>query len=274
MNELFWDASADFHWIEALQLTGQASVGLGEAGGAFLFNASGTLNTELIGKFKGAWTVITRRPHLIEDRLFVNQVLIYDYDFQNTFTTEIGVEWLWEKLDVKAGVQWLVFDNFIFFDIDRKPQQIAESFSLRRISAAKGFDFKWIGMKGSFVFQPDAREEMAIPEFLYLASVFGKFRIFKRKLTVMPGVDVLSHGGYHGITYFPVTGRYHLTDGDDIPEYLRVDAALSIHINFLKAFIRMEDIQGLFESRVLYQADYYPHYNGYLRIGLEASFFN
>ena len=36
----------------------------------------------------------------------------------------------------------------------------------------------------------------------------------------------------------------------------------------------MEDFVGLFKKRVLYQAEIYPHYRGYFRIGLEASFFN
>jgi hypothetical protein len=274
VNELFWDASIDFHWIEALQLNGLTSVGLGEGTGAFLFKAGGTLNTDIIGKFSGTWTVMTRKPYLVEDRLFVNQTLIYDNDFHNPFTSEISVEWFWEKLDLKAGMQWLVFDNYIFFSTDRKPQQIQESFSLQRISASKGLDFKWIGIKGSFLYQPDVKEEMAIPEFLYTASAYAKFRIFRKKLTIMPGVDVLSHGGYHGISYFPVTGRYHLTSGNEIPQYFRVDAAVSIHINFLKAFIRMDDVKGFFESRVLYESDYYPHYPGYIRIGLEGSFFN
>lgn len=90
----------------------------------------------------------------------------------------------------------------------------------------------------------------------------------------MPGVDVMYHGGFDGISYFPVNGSYHLTGGPSIPDYFRIDVALGLQIKFLKIFARMEDFVGLFEDRVLYEADYYPHYRGYFRIGIQAGFFN
>jgi hypothetical protein len=93
-------------------------------------------------------------------------------------------------------------------------------------------------------------------------------------MTVMPGVDVTYHKGFSGVSYFPVSGTYHLTYGPAIPDYLRVDAGLGFQIRFLKFFARIEDFAGLFKTRVLYQADFYPHYRGYFRLGIEASFFN
>lgn len=90
----------------------------------------------------------------------------------------------------------------------------------------------------------------------------------------MPGVDLNYNGGYSGISYFPVNGQYHLTNGPVIPDAFRIDAAVGLKINFIKFFLRMEDVVGLFKQRVLYQADFYPHYRGYLRLGVEAGFFN
>jgi len=85
---------------------------------------------------------------------------------------------------------------------------------------------------------------------------------------------VTSYDGFQGLSYFPVVGRYHLTNGAGIPDYFRIDAALGLKIKFFKAYIRMDDVAGLWKSRVLYQADYYPHYPGYFRIGIEGGFFN
>jgi len=38
--------------------------------------------------------------------------------------------------------------------------------------------------------------------------------------------------------------------------------------------MRVDDIVGIWKDRVLYQTDYYPHYPGYFRIGIQAGFFN
>lgn len=211
---------------------------------------------------------------MIESTLFVNQSSIYQYHFNNPFTNDVGVEWKWEKQKLQAGINWLVFDNYIYFDTLRHPAQISSSFSLRRFSIDKEFDFSWIGLKANIIWQPDAKDELAIPDLIYTAGIYGRLNLFTRKVTVMPGIDITYHDGYHGLSYFPVNGRYHLTNGNSIPDYFRVDAVIGMKIRFLKAFVRMEDLAGLWKSRVLYQADYYPHYPGYFRIGIEAGFFN
>ena len=274
INEMYLDASAQFRWVEPLELKGYLSLGLGQAAGTFAFKAEGSLNTGVLGRFEGHWTAMSRKPYMIESSLFVNQQPVYAFDFANPFSTEIGVGWNWEKQQLKAGIQWLVFDNFIYYDSNRKPVQLNESFSLRRFSASKTFDIKWMGVKGNIIWQPDAKEELAIPDLLYQASIYGRLRMFRKKATIMPGIDFIYHNGFRNVSYFPVTGRFHLANETMIPEYFRIDAALGVHINFLKMFIRFEDLVGLWDTRVLYEADFYPHYHGYMRIGVEAGFFN
>ncbi|HUR31086.1 MAG TPA: putative porin, partial [Saprospiraceae bacterium] len=274
INELYLDASGSFQLVEPLELKGQMSLGLGNANGAFLFKAEGSLNTGILGKLKGYWSIATRNPYMVESSLYVNKQIIYNVDLENPFTTEFGVGWNWEKQNLNANIRWLIFDNYIYFDTAHMPTQIGESFSLRRFSLSKDFDFKWIGLKGNVIWQPDVREEVAIPELIYTAGLYGRVKVFKRKLTVMPGLDINYHDGYNGISYFPVNGRFHITNDMDIPDYFRIDAAIGIHINFLKIFVRIEDVAGFWKDRVLYEADYYPHYPSYLRIGAETSFFN
>jgi len=274
INELYVDVAGEFQWVEPLVLKGDFSLGLGQAEGAFSFNAGADLNIGPLGFLKGYWSLIGRKPYMIESALYVSQEPIYMTDFANPLLSEIGVMWDWKKQDFQAGIKWLVYDNYIYFDTLAFPQQINGSFSLRRFSVSKGFDFRKVGVKGSAFWQPDPQAELAVPEIWYNLSAFGRIHIFEKKVLLMPGVDINYNGSFTGVSYFPVNGVYHLTDGPSIPEAFRLDVALGLQINFIKAFVRMEDFIGLFEDRVLYQADFYPHYRGYFRIGVEAGFFN
>jgi hypothetical protein len=274
INEFYLDASGVFQWIEPLALKGNLSLGLGQAEGDYSFRAEANLDAGPIGHLIGHWAIASRKPYMIESTLYVNQQLIYNEDFLNPFTSEFGVTWDWAKQNLRAGVRWLVYDNYIYFDSISFPQQIDGSFSLRRIFLSKGFDFKDVGVKGSIFWQPDTPKELAVPEIWYTASLYGKVRFFDKELTVMPGMDINYNGGFTGISYFPVNGRYHLTDGMEIPDAFRVDLAIGLQVRFIKAFARFEDFVGLFERRALIQADYYPLYRGYFRFGLEAAFFN
>lgn len=274
INELYLDVRGAFQWVEPLKLKGQLSLGLGQAEGAFSFRAEGELKTGILGHLLGHWAIMARKPYMVESSLYVNQQRVYATALHNPFMNEVGVTWDLSKQKFQAGIRWIVFDNYIYFDDQSVPQQVDGSFSLRRFFVRKEFDLHWIGVRGNVIWQPDPREELAIPELLYAASLYGRIKIFNKKVTLMPGMDITRHDGYRGISYFPVTGSYHLTSGVPIPDYFRIDIGLGLHIQFIKAFVRFEDLVGAFEKRVLYQADYYPHYRGYLRLGIEAGFFN
>ncbi|MDQ3015785.1 MAG: putative porin [Bacteroidota bacterium] len=274
INELYWDASGEFQWIEPIKLRGSVSLGLGTAKGTFGFQADGALNTGLFGLLESYYSLVTRHPYTIESRLYMNQLIVYNKSFENLVTHQFGVSWNWKKQLLRAGMNWYVYDNFIYFNETKLPIQLSESFSLRQFFAEKTFDFKWIGIKGNFIWQPDTKRELAMPDLLYAASLYGRTKIFKKKLEVMPGIDITYHDGFAGTGYFPATGRFYLTGGPDIPDYFRLDAAIGIHVNFLQIFVRMEDLVGLWKERALYQTDYYAHFPGYFRIGISAGFFN
>ena len=274
VNELYVDARGDFQWVKPLVLFGDLSLGLGQAEGAFTFKVGADLQTGLLGQLSGYWSATSRQPYLIESTMYSTQELVYDFSFQNPLTNDIGVTWKWEKQLLEAGIKWLVFDHYIYFDSSRFPVQLDQSISLRRIYVSKALDYTSFGLKGSAFWQPDPATELALPEWWFTASAYGRIPVFDKKLMLMPGIDVAYNGGFTGISYFPVNGVYHLTGGDPIPEAFRIDLGLNLKINFIKAFFRLEDVVGLFKDRVLYQADFYPHYRGYFRFGFEAGFFN
>ena len=74
INELYWDAAASFQWIEPLLIKGYMSFGLAQASENFVFKAQGALNTKILGKLEGFWSIASRKPYLVESRLYVNQL--------------------------------------------------------------------------------------------------------------------------------------------------------------------------------------------------------
>lgn len=274
LNELYFESQGEFQWVEPLRLKGDLSIGLGKATGNYRFSASAELNTSILGVIKGHWRIQSRQPYLFESKLYVSQIQVYSNSFRNPFSSEVGVEWDFPKQDLKAGLKWVILDDYIYFESNSRPAQLDNSFSVNQLYVVKGFDFKWIGVKFNGVWQPDANEILAIPETMMTGSLYGRINMIRKKLTVVPYVDMTWYSEYAGSSYFPVNGVYYLTGKSPIPDYFRIDVGLGTKINFLKAFVRLEDISGLIERKALHQADFYPHYRGYFRIGAEAGFYN
>lgn len=273
-TELYLESTGDFQWISALQLKGQLSIGLGSASGNYRLHADGTLDLASLGKLKGGWSVISRSPSLMETRLFINQIKVYENDFSNPFHTTFHVMWENEKHAFSAGITWTVLDNYIYFDASYQPLQLTSGFSLRQFAAYKEFDLGWFGARAGLRWQPDPKTELALPETMFEAGINGRIGLFQKKVILLPDLNVTYFDTYAGLGYFPVNGIFYLTNAASIPSYLRVDAGVAMKINFLTIFVQMQDIEGLFQDRVLYQADLYPHFRGYLRVGCKAGFFN
>jgi hypothetical protein len=273
-NELYLDGEADFHWIEPLKLNGLLSLGLGDANGNFAFEANGILTLGVVGALQGRWAITSRKPYGVESKLYINQQLVYATDFDNPLRNDVQVQFNNERFLLKAGIRWSVFDNYIYFDSMALPMQVNGSVSLQQFFVEKEFDFRWIGIILKGWWQPDAPAILALPGSLAEVSLYGRLNMFKRKLAVVPGIDITYIDKYDAVSYFPVNGVYHLQAGQQIPAYTRIDAGIGIRVKFLKVFLRMEDVIGLFDDEALYQAALYPHYSQYLRIGVTAGFFN
>ena len=273
-NELYLEGEADFNWIEPLLLSGKLSLGLGQADGNYAFEAKGRLTLGNVGALIGRWSVVSRKPYGVESKLYVNQQLIYAYDYHNPFRNDIEIRFINDRYLLDAGIRWSVFDNYIYFDSEANPRQVSGSLSLQQFFVEKEFDLRWIGLIVKGIWQPDVPAILALPSTLAEISLYGRINMFKRRLAVVPGVDVTYFTEYDGVSYFPVNGVYHLLEGQQIPAYTRIDAGIGIRIKFLKLFFRMEDVVGLFEDRPLYQAHLFPHYQGNFRIGVTAGFFN
>src|SRR5690606_20362900 len=130
-------------------------------------NAEGVLNTKVIGEFSGNWKIQNRRASMIESAVFINEIPVYRNDLKNPFTQEISVWWGWKKQSLKGGVEWLLFNNYIYFDSLRMSQQVEQLISLQRFSVRKNFDFRVIGLGGSAIWQPNPDARLAIPDFIF-----------------------------------------------------------------------------------------------------------
>jgi hypothetical protein len=138
INEFFFDASGEFHWVEPLTLGGLVSVGLGQAEGTFSFKAFGDLQLGVLGHLVGHWYAQSRHPYLVESSLYIDQLPVYDFNFKNPFASEIGVNWKNEKQQFDAWYKMVGLRQLYLFRFNPITAAIAWFFLAKATVYIKG----------------------------------------------------------------------------------------------------------------------------------------
>jgi hypothetical protein len=102
-----------------------------------------------------------------------------------------------------------------------------------------------------------------MPSFVANAS-FALNVQYKKLLYMQFGVDVQHQSAYFADAYMPAMQQYHLQDRYEIPTYLQVDPYVSLRINRVRLFFKMQNVtQGLLNNN---------YYTAYLHPAMAQSF--
>jgi len=87
---------------------------------------------------------------------------------------------------------------------------------------------------------------------------------YKKLLYLQFGVDVQHQSTYYADAYMPTIQQYHLQDRYEIPAFVQADAYVSLRINRVRLFFKMQNVtQGLVNSN---------YYTAYLHPAMARSF--
>jgi hypothetical protein len=87
---------------------------------------------------------------------------------------------------------------------------------------------------------------------------------YKKLLYMQFGVDLQHQSAYFADAYMPVMQQYHLQDRYEIPAFLQADPYVSLRINRVRLFFKMQNVtQGLLNSN---------YYTAYLHPAMGRSF--
>ena len=87
---------------------------------------------------------------------------------------------------------------------------------------------------------------------------------YKKLLYMQFGVDIQHQTAYYADAYMPTIQQYHLQDRYEIPAFVQADAYLTLRINRVRLFFKMQNVtQGLLNSN---------YYTAYLHPAMGRSF--
>lgn len=154
--------------------------------------------------------------------------------------------------------------NFAYFDTLANAKQTSNDIGVFRTGFSAG------GTHGKFVWSTLVLANTQTgPNVIRMPSLFASANLalnvqYKKLLYLQFGIDLQHQSAYFADAYMPVMQQYHLQDRFEIPSFIQADAYVTLRINRVRLFFKMQNAtQGLVNSN---------YYTAYLHPAMGRSF--
>ncbi len=241
------------------------------------FLLSGRINTNLgkAGTLIGQIDLNQRPPSLIQDRVYISQILGWEHSHKNIFVNHLRGTYSISAAKLSVTVGQVLMDNPIYFDSNSIPNQIENVVSLQYLKVYKRFDLGILSAESKLVFQTTGNQNVfQVPGWYLEQSLSFSGLLFKKVLDFQSGFDLRLNDSYDGSTYFPMIGNFGVEDRIEIPLYPALDFRVSGRVRYFRVFAKLHNILQPISDTIYYQNSRYPQQDLFFRLGVGWIFIN
>ena len=285
MHEYFEDSRTyvNFHSFTPFVRGNFKFLNVFEVFGTFSYSFGGYIHNDAIANLKGEWSFSKKRNIKLgvhADFYRVSPDYIYSTFNSNHFRWDT----LFKKQNIaslgafltlqnyKASAKIFLLDNMVIFGTDYHPVQLEKFSRLVQISLYAPFRYKGFGLTTHMSIQNSSSDSIHVPLFAGKANLYYIFDIFKKKLKLQIGIDVMYNTTYFADGYAPALYSFYFQDKNYIGNYWFVDANATIRISRIYFFARIGNVLSPFQQYKMYTTPAYPTKDFLLTIGINWRF--
>jgi hypothetical protein len=251
--------------------------------GNFSYSFGGYTHNDAIANLKGEWA-LKRELNLIvgviADFYRVAPNYNYSYFHSNHFQWDVS----WQKQNIaefgayltfkkfKASANLFLLDNYLIFGSDYYPVQLQEFSRVVQFNIYAPFRYKGFGVTANLSLQNGSSDSIQVPLFAAKSSIFYIFDIFKKKLKLQLGVDVMFNTSYFANGYSPALYSFYFQDQQQVGNFWYVDANATIRISRLYFFARIGNVFSPFQNYNMFTTPNYPMKDFLISLGINWRF--
>lgn len=241
-----------------------------------IFNLKSSVHGRL-GKLlqADAWFEVSNQsPSYLLTNLHLNSKPIFSKDAKNTFHTYFGGRVKIPAIMLEASIHQNVIQNYTFIDNNWQTQQIEQIVSVTGIQVEHHLKWGIFHMDNSALWQVSSDDNLRIPQWVSRHAAYVEGRLFSKKLTINIGLEGRALAGYNRMGYSPILFNFYNIESSSNSNIFTYDAFLSYKIRLLRGFIRLDNINSLYDKRGQYQIAQYPIDAFAIRLGFDWTFNN
>jgi len=230
--ETYLGGSVRFNWRDKFAVTGN-----GELMAEGEYSLGGTIKSDILNA--SYQTRKSRVPFVYEN--FFGNNHEWSNSFDPVFTNELEGSL---KVDVKGievipKVNLTSFQNFLYFDQDRQPQQNTDPLLLSGLGAdlnirilnekGEGWHLENEGMYTTVT--GNGSGNMRVPELYYNGRLFWRGNWFRDMVPFEVGLDTHARSAYSANNFAPEIQQFYLQDDFEIPGYYKADLFINMRLD-------------------------------------------
>ena len=234
--------------------------------------AAYTLSEHL--KLSGNLLIIQKNPNFIQRNVWITQEEVWNRNLSNVFTNSLSANLSITNLGLNVRWNQNVISNPIFFDETVRPNQLDRTISISSVSAIHDWQIGLFRFHNHLIWQIQDKDEVfKLPEWYSEHGIYYEGPLFKRAMSVLTGFRLKYHPDSPGMTYFPVIGQF-VHSNATTREYLQFDYVFSFTVDRFQTFIRLLNLNDLWNQSIYYPTSRYPFEKFTYRIGIQWLFLN
>ena len=236
------------------------------ADGEYLLGSDYRLQANFISPFfQIKASRISISPSLAQNWAY-NASFRWDKSFDNVLFDELTgtIEVKTKNLYFRPTATIQRIADYVYFDTLANAKQTSDAIGVFRTGFSAGGKhgkFEWTSMV--FANTKTGPDVIRMPYLVANANISLNIQ-YKKLLYMQFGVDVQHQSTYFADAYMPTMQQYHLQDRYEIPAYIQVDPYVTLRINRVRLFFKMQNAtQGLLNNN---------YYTAYLHPAMAQSF--
>ncbi len=230
--------------------------------GDFLYEAkSNVLLSKSVGRIVLGAYFQNKSPEEVYARYFGNHYN-WDRSFDRTKTINFSFNYLNDKLNLDAGAQYYLVNNYLYFQKDGDtgilPAQSAAPINMLKLSLGKKIKLGKFNLDAYVVYQKtDNPGILRTPE-VYTFNSFYLDQTFFKVLKTNIGFDVRYNTSYSNYSYSPAAGQFYVGSSEKFHTTPIVDVWLKASLRKANLFVKCDYVnQGLIQKGY-YSVNRYP----------------
>ena len=219
----------------------------------------------------GGITFYNNTPEYMMQHWASNNFL-WDTLFEKQNILHLNAFWNYKKYNVSVSYYYL--NKFVYLSEELRPMQNENNGNLLQFSSFIPFRYKNFGTTANLNVQYCTKNVIHVPIFAGKLSIFYIIELFKKRLKIQVGTDLMYNTAYNADAYLPVLHKFYYQTSKKAGNFLFMDLNLTVSIDRINFFFRAGNLLAPAMGYRNFTTPYFPVKDFLISLGINWRFFD